>query len=235
MELGERELALLISVVPLAIGAAFTPSLFALQILATSGTRWLAKSLSFFAGSASAFLIACSALYFGFAQLPTVDPKDPNPTGGGILLLASLVLLGMTIWLWMPHRELAQKMEKSMTARLDKTNLATFFTLAFALSIKDVTSFALIVPALHEVAASSVPVLFQLLTAALVYVLALFPVMLPPLWRLLRGQRASDEMAVVYRFTMDHQFQILGVLSGVFCLYAGVLAFGPHGFGLWHY
>lgn len=235
MELGERELALLISVIPLAIGAAFTPSLFALQLLATSGSRWLAKSLSFFAGSASAFLIACSALFFGFAQLPTRDPKDPNILGGILLLLAAVVLLGMTIWLWMPHRELAAKMEKSMTARLDRTHLITFFSLAFALSIKDVTSFALIVPALHEVAASRVPLLFQLLTAALVYVLALFPVILPPLWRIIRQDRAEKEMAVMYRFTMDHQFQILGVLSGVFCLYAGILAFGPHGFGFWQY
>lgn len=235
MTWGENELRLLISVVPLAIGAAFTPSLFALQLLATSGSRWLAKSLSFFAGSASAFLIACSALFFGFAQLPTRDPKDPNILGGILLLLASAVLLGMTIWLWMPHRDLAAKMEKSMTARLDRTHLLTFFTLAFALSIKDVTSFALIVPALHEVAASQVPLFFQLITAALVYVLALFPVILPPLWRIIRQNKAEQEMAVMYRFTMDHQFQILGVLAGVFCLYAGVLAFGPHGFGLWQY
>lgn len=233
MELGERELALLLTVIPLAIGAAFTPSLFALQILATSGTRWLAKSLTFFAGSASAFLIACSALYFGFAQLPNHDPKDPNPLGGIILMFAAVVLLGATIWLWMPHRKLAAEMEKSMTARLDKTHLLTFFTLAFALSIKDVTSFALIVPALHMVATSQTPLIIQIPTAALIYILALFPVMLPPLWRIIRGAKAASGMAAMYRFTMDHQFQILGTLSGIFCLYALVLGLGPNGFGLW--
>lgn len=233
MGIGAEELSLLIRVVPLAIGAAFTPSLFALQILTTSGPRWLCRSIAFFAGSASAFFIACSLLFLGLAQLPQRKPSAPDVVGGIIWMLASLVLLGITIWLFRPHPGLAAKMEVGLKKRLDKAHLATFFGVAFALSIKDVTSFALIVPALHEVTASSVGILFQLGTSLLVYALALFPVILPPLWRLLRGEHAAHDLAGIYRFTMENQFRIIGVIAAMFCLYSLAMSLGPFGFGIY--
>ena len=233
MGIGAEEISLLIRVVPLAIGAAFTPSLFALQILTTSGPKWLSRSIAFFAGSASAFLLACSVLFFGLAQLPHRKPSDPDILGGIIWMLAAIVLLGITIWLFRPHPGLAVKMEAGLKKQIEKAHLATFFGVAFALSIKDVTSFALIVPALHEVTASSVGFLFQLGTGLLVYALALFPVILPPLWRLLRGERAAKDMAGIYRFTMDNQFRIIGVIAALFCLYSLAMSLGPFGFGLY--
>jgi|GEM_PF-308367 len=233
MAFGASEIDLLVRVIPMGIGAAFTPSLLALQILTASAPRWFARTLAFAVGSASAFLIACAALYFGFAQLPQAKAAEPDPTGGVVWLLAALVLAGLAIWLFLPHRELSSKMEQGLTARIGNAHLITFFSVAFALSIKDITSFALIVPAMHDVAAAEVGWVLKLATVGIIWLLALFPVLLPPAWRLLRGDAAKKDLAVLYRFTMDHQFQILGTLAVIFGLYAGATALGPHGFGLW--
>lgn len=233
MAFGATEIDLLVRVIPMGIGAAFTPSLLALQILTASAPRWFARTLAFASGSASAFLIACAALYFGFAQLPEHKAPEPNNVGGWVWLLATLVLAGMAIWLFIPHRDLSEKMERGLTSRIGNAHLITFFSVAFALSIKDITSFALIVPAMHDVAAAQVDWLLKLGTVGIIWVLALFPVMLPPAWRLLRGDAAKADLAVLYRFTMDHQFQILGTLALIFGIYAGATAFGPHGFGLY--
>lgn len=233
MAFGDGELALLAEVVPLAIGAAFTPSLFALQILTTSAPRWRSRSLAFFLGSASAFFLACTLLFLGFSQLPHHRPTEPNPFGGVLWIAAATVLAFTAVWLFWPHRELATKVEAGLVTRIDRAHVFTFFGVAFALSIKDVTSFALIVPALHETAASNVGLIFQLGTTLLVFALALFPVLLPPLWRTLRGEQAKKELAIIYRFTMDHQFSIVGVIASLFCLYCVVMGFGPSGFGLY--
>lgn len=227
MALG-NEVELLIRVVPLAMGAAFTPSLFALQIITTSSPKWRSRSLAFALGSASAFFLACSLMFFGFTRLPHHKTSTPDPIGGILWLAAAAALLGVALWLFMPHGQLTTTVEEKLTARIDRANIWTFFGVAFALSIKDITSFALIVPALHETAASNVNLFFQLLTALFVFALALIPVILPPLWRTLMPRNATRDLAVIYRFTMDNQFRIVGVIAGLFCVYClvmGILAF----------
>jgi hypothetical protein len=233
MAFGAPEIDLLVRVIPMGIGAAFTPSLLALQILTATAPRWFARTLAFAVGSASAFLIACIALYFGFAQLPQHKAPEPNIVGGYIWLGAALLLATLAFWLFIPHRDLSAKMEAGLASRIGNAHLITFFSVAFALSIKDITSFALIVPAMHDVAAADVDWLLKLGTVGIIWLLALFPVLLPPAWRLLRGDAAKKDLGVLYRFTMDHQFQILGTLAVIFGLYAAATAFGPHGFGLY--
>jgi len=233
MSLGGEELSLLVRVVPLAIGAAFTPSLFAIQVLTTAGPHWVSRSLAVALGSASAFFIACSLLFFGFTQLPHHQASEPNPVGGVIWMLAAAVLLGAAIWLFWPHLQLAQAVEKNLTQKIERARWYTFFGVAFALSIKDITSFALIVPALHETASSGLGFLFQLGTCLIVFALALFPVLLPPLWRALRGKAANRDLGAIYRVTMDHQFSIVGVIATLFCLYCLAMSLGPYGFGVY--
>jgi hypothetical protein len=62
---------LLLDVIPLGIGAAFTPSLFAIQLLIVASDPWKVLALAAFFGAASAFGIAVTILLLGFAQLPT--------------------------------------------------------------------------------------------------------------------------------------------------------------------
>lgn len=233
MAIGSSELALLVEVVPLAIGAAFTPSLFALQILTTSSPKWRSRSLAFLLGSASAFFLACSLLFLGFSQLPHRQDTGPDVISGIFWIAAAAVLAGVAIWLFIPHPSLAANVEKSLVSRIERAHLYTFFGVAFLLSIKDVTSFALIVPALHETAAANVGFIFKAVTVLVVFALALFPVILPPLWRTIRGSGANKQLAVIYRFTMDHQFAIVGVIAVLFCIYCTLMALGPNAFAVY--
>ncbi len=233
MSVEANELILLGEVIPLAIGAAFTPSLFALQILTTSAPKWRARSLAFFLGAASAFFLACTLLFLGFSQLPHRHQSGQDIVSGLVWLAAALVLAGMAIWLFWPHPNLAASLEKDLVARIDRAHLATFFGVAFALSIKDVTSFALLVPALHETASAQVNVVFQLVTVLVIFVIALFPVILPPAWRMFRGARAATEMAAIYRFTMDHQLTIVGVIAALFSIFCAAIGLGPNGLAVY--
>ena len=232
MNIGEDEIALLVRVIPLAIGASFTPSLLGLQLLTSGAQKWFFRSLAVAAGSGSAFLIACVALTAGFATLPKVPPRSPDILGGIIWSLAALVLAGMAVWLFIPHPDLAKKAEQGLTKRIAKAKPITFFAFAFALSIKDITSFALLVPAIHDVSVAHVPWWLQLPTVLAIYIIAMIPVLLPPAWRLIRGDKGNVQLARLFRFTMDHQFTILGCMAVVFALYCALIAIGPNEFAL---
>lgn len=221
---------LLWRILPLAIGAALTPSLLCLQILMSSNTPWKARSLAVFAGSALAFAIAVTALTLGFASFPKPSAGS-DPLGGAIWLVVGVALAGVAVYFFVPHPLLQAKVEASLTRRIEKAKTLTFFAIAFALSIKDGSSFALLVPAVHDIASAGVGFLWQAIALVIVYVVALFAVIAPPLWRLVRGERATRSLGQLYRFTMDHQFHILATVFSIFAIYCTVIGIGANKLG----
>ena len=222
----------LLRIIPLGIGAAMTPSLFGLQILAAVGQSWVRRTALVIAGSASAFGIACLALYTGFAQLPHRSATGPNVVQGVLFFIATAVLIGVVIWLFLPHPNLSEKSEVALRRRLASAHGVTFFGLAFVLSIKDVSSFALLVPGLHDIATSGTPPWLQGCLVALLFALALSPTLIPALWQFFRGPRAERLLNRLYGWTMHHQFHIIGFMAGVFAVYCLVMGLGHEGIGV---
>lgn len=183
------------------------------------------------AGSALAFGIACTALFLGFAQLPRRDENGPNVFQGILYLVAAAVLLCVVVWLLRPHVTLVERSEKGFRRRLSNAHAVTFFSIAFVLSIKDLSSFALLVPGLHDIATSNISILEQILCVAVMFALALSPTLVPALWRLLRGPRAEATLTRLYSWTMRRQFQIIGFMAGVFAVYCLVMGLGREGIG----
>lgn len=223
MNFGKDEIELLIRVIPLAIGAAFTPSLFGLQLMASATPHWVSRTVATFSGAALAFAIALTVLLLGFTSLP-VASSDRSPLDGALWLIVGIMLGASATWLFMPHPELTQKSEQRLAAGVQKAGPWTFFGISFALSIKDVTSFALLIPAMHDIARSGVDLWFKIPTAILVYLIALIGVVLPPLWRMIRGDKAEAVLLKMFHFTMKHQFRILGVVAVFFAIYCIVIA-----------
>lgn len=224
-------LELIWRIAPLGLGAALTPSLLCLQILMSSGTPWKARSFAVFAGAASAFFLACTALLLGFTSLPKPHPGSSDPLGGALWLGVGVILAGIAAYLFVPHPELRSTVEASFTRRLVKAKTLTFFAIAFALSIKDVSSFALLLPAIRDISSAGIDVIWQILVMVVLYFLALSPVIVPPLWRMIRGEKAAVSLGRLYRFTMDHQFEILATVFAIFALYCIIVGVGSSKLG----
>lgn len=212
---------LLARVVPLGIGAAFTPSLVALQILIVSGEPWRRRALAVALGSGLAFGIVGLLVFLGFAQLPvrSAAPSTPDVVGGLIRLGAAAVLAGASVYLFWPHPSLQKRVEAGIKARAARASVTVFFMMAFLLSIKDISSFVMLIPALHDIAVSPVSLLARIIALVVLYALALFGVLAPPAARLILGHRADGAMQGIYRFTMDNQFRIVGVVALVMMIY----------------
>lgn len=209
----------------LGLAAAFTPSLVALQILVCSGDPWRRRALAVAVGGTTAFVLVGGLLLFGFAQLPTGSAQD---SGFGALLrvAAGAVLLMAAVWLFVPHPRIQQRVEQDIRGYVAHASPWVFLGVAFGLSIKDISSFVMMAPALHDIAVSGTDVTLQVVLVLVVFALALSPVLAPPLARLVLGHRSDAAFARIYRFTMDHQFALVGAVAsaiGAFLVITGVL------------
>ena len=210
-------LLLIAEVVPLGIGAAFTPSLLAMQLLVCSGDPWRRRALAILAGNAVAFGIFGLLVILGFSQLPLMAAG--RNVGGLVRLIAGVCCLAAAVYLFIPHPTLQARVEGSVQGYVARASAWAFLGIAFAFSIKDVSSFVMLVPALHDIAVEPhLP--SKVVALAVLYALALSPVLVPPVLRLLLDRRAHDPMQRLYRFTMDHQFPLVG---GVAALIGGYL------------
>ena len=209
----------------LGIAAAFTPTLLALQVLIVAGDPWRRRAGAVAVGGSSAFILVGALLLLGFAQLPTVPLGAASTTGAVLWIVAGVVLLVTAVVLLRPHPHMEEKVDADIRGYLARASTWVFFGIAFALSIKDVSSFVVLAPALHDIAVAPEDVLVKGALVVLLYALALSPVLAPPAFRLLFGHRADEGLRRVYTFTMAHQFQIVGSMAavvGVFLLANGI-------------
>lgn len=205
----------------LGIAAAFTPSLLALQILVCSGDPWKRRALAVAIGGSSAFILVGGLLLFGFAQLPT-STGTTSDIAVALRLAAAAVLVVVGIVLLMPHPGLQQRTERDVQGYVARASTWVFLGVAFVLSIKDLSSFVVLAPAIHDIAVADVNVLVQIGLLVLLYALALSPVLGPLMARLVLGHRADRAFQRIYRFTMDHQFQLIAAMALLIALYLGV-------------
>jgi len=216
----------MLEVIPLGIAAAITPGLIALQIIVVSGPKWGRRALAVFVANALAFGIAATVLLVGLAQLPDAgtDKHDAFP----IVRIAAAVILFLTaIFFLLPHPRLLAKSKSALQGVEDKAKPWEFAVFAFYFSITDVSSFAVMAPALHDVTISSADLIIQCFFVALFFFFALMATWVPPAIRVLLRSRAEAVLTPIYSFVFNRQFQILAAMSAVFGIY--LLVTGLHG------
>ncbi|MBK9740581.1 MAG: GAP family protein [Actinobacteria bacterium] len=208
-------LGVLWQVIPLGIAAAFTPSLLALQILIVSGDPWRKRALAVAVGGSAAFVLVGFLLLVGFRQLPDIGGDLIDPFGTWLRIVAGLALWLAAAYLFRPHPALQARAEHDIGGYVAHASTWVFLGIAFALSIKDVSSFIVLAPALRTITASRLNDAEQAALVVILYALALSPVLLPPALRLLFGHRIDAAFKAVYRFTLVHQFQLVGSMAAI--------------------
>lgn len=204
----------------LGLGAAFTPSLVALQVMVCSQDPWRRRALAVAVGGSSAFLLVGGLLVLGFTQLPE-RTGTPTTLMIALHLGAAAVLIVLAAVLFRPHPAIQERLDRDINGYVTHGSPWVFLGVAFALSIKDVSSFVVLVPAIHDITVSGIDVVVEILLLLLLFALALSPVLAPPVARLLFGHRADQVFQALYRFTLDHEFQIMGGVAAVIGLYLG--------------
>lgn len=204
---------LLAAVLPLGLAAAVTPTLFALQVLVVSGPQWQKRSLGVIAGTAIVFVIIFALVLGGLSQLPDAGTGEKPKWAYAGELVAGLVLLGLSVWLLMPHPEADAKLERKVSSYANHASVWVFAGLAAYMTVTDFSTIVILIPALHDVTNSAIAVVEKAVVVAFLMFCVLLPVIAPPLAVRLAGDRGVRFMKRIYTVVMGHQLQVMGAVS----------------------
>jgi hypothetical protein len=211
--------SLLALVLPLALGAAVSPTLLAVQLVTLSRrTAPLARSWAVAVGSAlvlAAFSLGALLLAHG-----TSGSHARSQTGAIVKLVAAVVLLGLGT------RTLLRGPRPAKTERLGPHPRRQAVLLGGALMLTNFSTIALFFPAMHAIGISKVPLDDKAIAFVLLYAITLLPAVAPPLAVTVMGSRATPALHALNRFFVRHR---QGLDAGICCVFAVLLgAAGLH-------
>lgn len=210
---------LLVQVLPLAIAAAFTPTLLALQLLVVAEEAWVRRAIAIVAANALAFGIVIAIVLAGFAQLPDQGTGVLGPIDRWIRGVCGILLVLMSGFFLWPHPQMSARAQASLERRATNASTWVFFGLAFYFSITDLSSFLVLIPALHDVTVSQADLVAKILVVTVILVVALSTTWLPPVLRGVWGRQVTPTLDRLYHFVMRNQFPIVGVICLLFGIY----------------
>jgi hypothetical protein len=221
-------LHLLTQVIPLGLAAAVTPTLIGLQLLVLAEPTWLRRALVVVIANALAFLLVMVIVTAGFAQLP--DAGQGHGTDLDKLRFAcGLILLVMSVYFLMPHRDLQAKAKVFVERKVAKASSWLFFGLAFYMSISDFSSFLVLLPGLHDVTSARTDLWVKGVALVVLFLLAMLATAGPLLVRLAVGPRADPALGRVYEWVMANNLRLVGVMLvgiGGYLVVTGVMRAG---------
>lgn len=201
--------------IPLAAGAAISPTTLAIQLVTLSRpTAPLARAWAIAAGYAVVLLIEM-VIAFGLAA-STGGSGTPSKTEAGVKLAFAVVLA----WLGLRALHAPPKPPKP-EPETSAPRIGRYFAVGFGLMAVNVTTAVLYLPAMHDVGTSDVDTPAKVGAAALVLAITLIPAVAPPLAVTLLGTRAQQALDRLNRFATDHR---QGIDAGICFAFAAFLA-----------
>lgn len=184
-------------VVPLALGAAISPTTLALQLFVLSRkTAPLARAWAIAAGYA-VVLLAMMAIAFMFAASTGSGSQSKPEAWLKLACAVGLAALGV-LALRRPPKQRKQAPEGG------EPRLGRFFAIGIALMATNLTTAALYLPAMHDVGDAGASAPGVVLAAFVVIAITLFPAVAPPLAVTLLGERARIALDTLSAFCARH-------------------------------
>jgi hypothetical protein len=207
---------LLLTLLPLALGAAVSPTLLMVEVFALSAkTAPVAKGWMVAAGSALA-LAAYTALGLGVGA--AASHRGSHHAVDAVVDTVAAGLLG-----WLLAHQLAQRRRESakpsLIDRLDSASQRAYFAAGFVMMVSNFSTLILFLPALRLITRAPVTSLDQLVAVAFLLLVALAPVLVPVSLVTMLGRRAQPGLATLNRAVTDHSLAITMTLEAVFFAY----------------
>ncbi len=218
--------ALLASTLPLALGAAISPTLFALQLMVLSGrTKRLARGWALTAGSA---LVLGAFALLGVTLLGHLHHAAHHHSLHDAVI--DFVAAGLLVALAarsLHHRPTAGEEHKERTAgRFDTAPTYWFVGIGATGMVVNFSTLVLFLAAMHEITRSAVGTTGRVADFVVVYVITLLPVLVPVGLVTALGDRADPPLNATHAFLADHGRTIGTTVEVVFAVYLAAKGLG---------
>jgi hypothetical protein len=218
--------SLVASVVPLALGAAVSPTLLALQLLVLTGTtRRLARAWALAAGAAlvlAGFMVLCAT------ALARIQPHHAHRSTSGAIVsfVAAGLLVGLAVRSRRARPTRGEQHGAGIAGRL-ATAPTVWFVGAGALGmVVNFSTLVLVLPAMHEITHATAGTSAQVTAAVVLFVITLLPVLVPVLAVSLLGHRADGALEAAHAWVGRNSRRIGTGVELVFALYLVVKGMG---------
>jgi len=207
---------LLLTLLPLALGAAVSPTLLMVEVFALSASTspiikgWLV------ALGATAALIVYAAL--GLLAGSALPHSHPHHAIDAAIDLTAAVLLGWLIIHQLSSRGAASS-KPSLAQRLDAASGRTFFIAGFVMMVTNFSTIILFMPAIRIITKAQVALSGRGLALILVMLIALLPVLAPVSVVTILGDRASVALAKLNDVVTRRSLAITITLEAIFCAF----------------
>jgi hypothetical protein len=209
---------LLVAVLPLALGAAVSPTLLALQLLVLSGgTHRLARAWALAAGAAlvlAAFSLLC------VTALSRVRPSHAHKSAtDAAVLIASGVLLGaLAVRSRIRKPTVGERHTSRIGTRLTTAPSSWFLGVGAFGMVVNFSTLLLVLPAVHEITHSTAATSAKVTAFVVLYVIVLLPVLVPVVLAQLLGSRADHALDATHQWVGRNArtiFAVYLVIRGV--------------------
>ncbi len=208
--------SLLAIVVPLALGAAISPTLFALEVLILSGRRHPVARAWALSGGAAAVLIAFSVLGLTLLRNLHSGHHNRSPTDASIELAAGALLLLLAARALYSRKTAAESHNDRAQGRLADTPTILFVGVGALGMLVNFSTLLLFLPALHEISRSPVSLAGKGAAWLLLVMITLLPVLIPVTLVVMLGRRASPLLDRLNTFVANHSRQITITIEVLF-------------------
>lgn len=207
--------SLLAIVVPLACGAAVSPTILALQLLTLSRREQpLARSWAVAAGCA--LVLAGLSLAALLLAKGTGGSDSPSEAGGIVKLAAAALLLALGVRTLTRPAPAAPKPERQSAHPLRASS-----ALGSAMMLTNFSTLVLYFPAVHAIGIDDADLGAKAVAFVLLFSITLLPALGPPLLVTLLGQRATPALQALNGFFTTHR---RGIGAGICFAFAALLA-----------
>ena len=212
--------ALFAAVLPLAVGAAISPTLLALQLLVLTGsTRPMARAWALAAGAA---LVLGAFSVLGLTVLDHLRPAEHDHhslRGALIMFIAGGLLAALALRALIRRPTSAEQQKSRATGRLDTAPTYWFVGVGALGMVVNFSTLVLFLPALHEITRSSADLAARVVAFVVLFVITLLAVLLPVGLVTVFGERATPVLESTHTFVTRHARQIGVVIEVAFAVY----------------
>jgi len=210
--------SLLAIVVPLALGAAVSPTLLGLEVLVLSGRRHPVSRAWAVAVGSALILIAYGVLGLTVLENLDVGRSHRSPTGAAIDLVVAMLLVALALRALRRGKTTAESHQSRTQGRLADAPTAYFVGAGAVGMLVNFSTLLLFLPALHEISHSSVNLAEKGVVGIILVVITLLPVLAPVSLVALLGHRADDPLSHLNAFVSRHSRQITAAIAGLFAV-----------------